>query len=57
MEGVEQPEPDLTRPERRAERRRLKDVRRERRRRSRTAAKDRKKRSLSKDHRKGKKGK
>lgn len=57
MEGVEQPEPDLTRPERRAERRRLKDVRRERRRLSRTAAKDRKKRSLSKDRKKGKKGK
>lgn len=57
MEGVERPEPDLTGPERRAERRRLKDVRRERRRLSRTAAKDRKKRSLSKDHKKGKKGK
>ena len=51
----EQPEPALSWPERRAERRRLKAVRRERRRQMAASSKDRK--NQGKDRKKGKKGK
>ena len=56
MTDPSQPEPELTRTERRAERQRLRTVRRERRRAAMRRANERKKSAKGKDRKKEKKG-